>query len=339
MNDQRINIAIVSYNRPILLKKCLTSVMKASHNLETKYFVTINGFCPSSDLVLQEFPMVEKINLNSPENPSAARNKIIDRIEHGWICFLDDDVEVPENYFQIGLEFSKLYPEINIFGGPDVAPLKPTTFQLSLTLAQMTFLASAHTRYRHGAGGDKDKNPYRFSKSGEELILCNMWINSLLLQTSKIRFPPSYKRNEENVMIYHLKKQGYTFGFLRHMKVFHFKKNSFQSLYQAIISSSYYRTKSFFDFPDSFHPLYLIPSIFIIYLVSLIFRYDEIYIAPLWLYIFLSFSSSFFLVWREEKPYRFIGRVMILQVFINLSYGIGMLWALVRESALRLRQS
>lgn len=337
MDEQRINIGIVTHNRPVLLKKCLDSVLHASNSLNIKICVIINGFCPSSDLVLQEYPQIETIKLKTPLNPGRARNQIIDHIDNGWICFLDDDVELPEDYFQTAMEFFKLHTEINIFGGPDLAPQKPTAFQQSLALAQMTFLASAHTRYRHGGSSSQDPI-YHFSKTGEELILCNLWVHSRIFLKTNIRFPNDYKRNEENILIHRLKRQGEVFVFIHKMKVFHFKKNSFKSLYQAIASSSYHRTKSFFDFPDSFHPLYLIPSLFVLYLASLCFRSDQIYLAPLILYFILSFTSSFFVILSQKKPYRFIGRVMILQVFINLSYGLGMLLAVIKESALRLQR-
>lgn len=321
----------MTYNRAKLLKKCLESLkasLENSPSISSDIVIVVNGNCPSTDVLLKEYPFVHSHNLKNSVTPAKARNIAVSQVRGGWICFLDDDVEVPNHYFAQAQDFLLENKEYQIFGGPDLAPNQPTAFQEALALAQKTWLMSAHTRYRHGSINDSN---VIISSTDQEFILCNLWIHSDVFKNSKILFPENYLRNEENVLLHQLGQKGYSFAFLPSLYVHHYKKDSFKQLFYAVFKSGSFRVKSFFDYPKSFHPLYLVPAFFIIYLAMIVYSEQALISTPLYLYLIISFLSSLVVTIENKKAYKIVGRVMIIQIFVNIVYGLGALAGLTKE--------
>lgn len=295
------------------MELCLQSLLRQKSVTELEVLVVLNGPDKASESYLRE----QNVNLTTLEKrltPAGARNLASKKAKGKWLLFLDDDVTLPENYLLKALELLK--NKIEILGGPDQTPPNADEFERALGLALSSPLATAHTHKRHHKG-EKIEN----GNEGK-FILCHLWIlREIFLQNS---FDERFFRNEENVLLHVLKEKAMLYS--PDLFVYHQRKAQFSKLAPAVFSSGRHRIRSFFLYPNSFRPLYLVPLLFFFYLISLVFLTHTWVLFPLVVFFVLSLFFAF-----KRGGFGLGPMVLSYQIFINLSYALGTLYGIVES--------
>lgn len=318
-------IIIPTFSRPVLLKRCLDSIFSQTKEFEDiEVIVIVNGPDKVSLEVLKNYNVIIVSTIGV--TPSEARNTGIKIAKGEILGFLDDDVELGENYF-INLEILlKKYPRADVFGGPDQTFPLANNWEKVIGLTLTSPLATAKTNYRHLKGEIELCNA-----NEEHLILCNLWIRRAIFEKEKFSFDHRLVRNEENVLLLQLKKANKQLIYSQNLFVFHHRKGNLKSLCKAVASSGFYRSLSFYHYPSQISIHYIIPAIFVIYLLSLLllmfFLSLKIILLPLFLYVILNVLISFGISFNN-KSFKYFPGIIFTQFIINVSYGVGFIYGL-----------
>lgn len=320
------SVIIVTYKRIESLTQVLTQL-----NHLNNVFVVINGdHNPSYGPTKKEFPQVNFLE-GSFKTPGEARNFALREIRTPWVLFLDDDVLLPENYLSLSDEIrASLEPEIVCFGGPDQPIENSNLFQQALSKTLSSPMATAHTRLRHSRGKKTIIN-------GKEsnLILCHLWMRTDFLKKNDLKFSPHLFRNEENLLISQITSLGGKGQYFSGLYVHHHRKSRLDHLTRAVFSSGKNRVKSFILDRSLFHPLYLVPAFWVLYLAFLGFDLPlKGKFIPLQIYITLSVFLSIKVCGERAKLFPL---VLFYQIWMNFFYGLGILWGLFLSPLYRLR--
>ncbi len=313
INRSLISVIIVTHQRPQTLDFCLKSLLQQKSVSEFELLVVLNGPDEASAKFLRQ-QNIEFIALEKRMTPAGARNLAAQKSQCKWLLFLDDDVILPRDYFKKALPH--LEKRIEILGGPDQTPPEADEFEQALGLALSSPLATAHTHKRHYKGkGNEEGNEGKF-------ILCHLWI---LRETFlSAFFDERFFRNEENVLLHVLKDKPMLYS--PDLFVYHQRKANFFKLSPAVFSSGRHRMRSFFLYPDSFKPLYLVPLFFVFYLLSLIFLSQIWALLPLVVFFLLSLFFAF-----KRGGFSLGPMILSYQIFINLSYALGSFYGILES--------
>lgn len=310
------SVVIVTYKRGKLLQRCLQSVVPHQKEREFPIFVVINGNDSDSLLLLRNsFPNVNIIQ-SKKVNPGEARNLATKQIDTDYIFFLDDDTILPFDYFEQISEIFSNNKNLSIFGGPDANYPNSKKWGKALSMALMSPLATANTRFRHITGTESNL------ADSKKLILCNMWVKNSLFKEG-LYFDPRFFRNEENVFIHSAESKGHSIKYFPKLFVYHKRRDSIYGLFRAVMLSGAGRLRSFFFYPSSVEAIYFVPFLFSTYVIGLIlFDFGYLYKIPFILYLILNFYHSWKLTKRNRNSL-FLVRVSVIQFIINFAYGIG----------------
>ena len=285
---------------------------------DDEVIVVFNGLDHDSLKTSMLFPQV-KFQSIAATTPAKARNIALQNSQSDWICFLDDDVELPSDYINKAKSLIKNHPEVDVLGGPDKESPRASSFEQALSLAIQSPLSMAKTRLRHNEG------PKWTEASEAELILCHMWVKRELCLS--FPFDDRFFRNEENIFLHQLKREKKGIYYSGDLFCYHRRKSHLWGMSQAVMGSGYYRAKTFKNIPGSFNLLYFVPTIFLFYLLSLVCLGQFLfYWFPLGLY--LLFNLAFGIKYTTNKK-DLLGEVCGLQFSINIFYGIGFLRGLL----------
>lgn len=314
---ENVSVVIVTKGRSNLLERLLLSIKDQN---QTSEIIVIQNDSSLRDYerVRQKFSKVFWIN-QCFSTPGLARNHGANLAKGNWILFLDDDVTLPENFFDKATTFlSEIPKSSSFFGGPDQGGPEVSFLEKSLSLALTSPMATAHTRLRHSKKGVG-------IRKGDEsnLILCNLWVKKELFISKKVAFRPSFFRNEENVFISDALEMGFQGQYNPELYVYHKRKVRPDLLAKALISSGKHRVKSMVLSFNLRKLIFLIPGFWVLYLLLLsTFNQNPTFFYPLIFYIIFSFVAS---LWIARRNPISIGFVLLYQIFINFFYGIGIL--------------
>lgn len=309
----KYSIIIVTYDRSDLLQKCISEIRLQSPN--APIYVGINGGDKKSEQYLQNISQVTFKSFPKM-TPGEVRNELIKLVETPWICFLDDDVIVRDHYFEMA-ESNLEIKSLDIFGGPDTSYPNEDKIESAISLALTSPLATAHSRKRHIVS--KEFNP---NATEQDLILCNLWMKTSIFQVEKNKFDKRFFRNEENVLLNKVLSEGKTSHYYGELFVHHKRKNNLIQMTLTVMKSANFRLKSFLLYPESFQPLYIIPSIAFLYLVYTSLFPSFFKVVPIILYLLAVVIISWKICRREKRMDLFF-QVILIQGLINISYAIG----------------
>ncbi len=312
-------LIIVTHKRLSLLQGCLESLQNQI-SAQAQIIVVLNGDDQQTYEYLTNKENIEFISIENT-TPAKARNIALTKAKGNWIGFLDDDIKLPITYMAT-LENILSQRDCDVIGGPDATFPDASLWEESIGLALTSPLSTSKTRYRHN---NKLKVVSNVDESS--LILCNLWIKRNVLDDNP--FPENFWRNEENVMLHYLSLKQLKMIWSADLFVYHKRKDNFSSLYKAVSSSGENRVRSFIFQPSSLDLRFFVPSIFVLYLLllpALIFLSTKfvIFIA---LYLTINLITSLYYgksLWL---------RVMLIQVVINISYGLGTWRGLIGRQA------
>jgi len=320
-----ISVIIASFKRQELLKECLDSVLRSKFQGGFEVIVVVNGSHPETIEFLSNYskktPNIKYFTILQP-NKCLARNLALEHAEGNIIYFIDDDVQVGQDNLQRLIEKFKQSPQISIVGGPNLTPKAGSFFQRCSGYVFSSIFGSAGVRSR-----------YRLLKEDKlvdetHLILCNLAFSKELFVKEGIRFR-DMACNEENLILYRLKKKGYEMLYSPEIFVYHQRRKSLSSMMEQFFRYGRGRGQMTRIHPLSAPWFTLLPSVLILYIISILIFHNILYLIPFIFYVFLDAIFSFIISLRHKESGAFF-LLFILFPLVHLSYGIGFLVGLIR---------
>ncbi len=268
------------------------------------------------------------------KNPSENRNKGILRAKGEIIGFLDDDAIVDSRILKNVEEFFIKYPEIDIVGGPQLTPLDERGFAKisGYVLSSKFGVWKIANRY----SGKK----INLNVDETALTSANLFCKNKVFE--KIKFDMNLFPGEDPKFIEDAKKEGFKVAYSPNIIIYHKRRPNIISFIRQIFNYGYTRPAKESFINTLKKPFFLIPSIFVLYLVLLLilaFRnititgniigtYTQIntisllLLSPLFLYIILNLIFS---IIGSVKNRDCGALFVLLWIFfiIHVSYGLG----------------
>lgn len=307
----------------------------------------------------RDAPILESIkNLDYPKNefhvvvvrglnPSANRNKGAEKARGEIIAFLDDDALMERNYLKNAEKFFNDHPEIDIVGGPQLSPPDEKGFAKISGYTLSSKFGAWDVSHRYSSRG---KN---LNADESMLTSANLLCRKSVME--KIKFDTKLFPGEDPKFIEDAKKAGLKVAYFPDVIVYHKRRPTLKLFMKQMFN--YGKTRPFKEkFSQTAKmPFFLVPSIFIIYLASLIIltganfsftgnainsnyglikeipRFGLIYTIPLAAY----FALALFFSAKDSIKNRH-GRAFFALPFIylalHLSYGGGMIWGYMKKN-------
>jgi glycosyltransferase involved in cell wall biosynthesis len=316
----KITLIILTHHRLELIKACLKSIENQQANpFELEIVALLNGVDDDTHDFLNKYESETSnfrfIALKQSIPVGEARNILIGKSTGEYICFIDDDVELPSNYFKTAFGIIELNNQLDVFGGPDQMKPSSSVFQEVLSKVMGSYFALGPTAKRHSRKHE--------AQAGTEinLILCNLWMKTEIFKQGYF-FPEGFIRNEENILIANLEKNGKNLSYNPELYVYHERKNSVKKLIRVTYLSGQFRTYGFFKESGTFNFIFMVPQVFLIlFLVSAICSLD-IFLTYISLYLLSITLIGVLLVKDNMSPLKVISAMQILMSY-HFAYSVG----------------
>jgi GT2 family glycosyltransferase len=321
----QVSVITLTYKRLELLKRFLASYEnQKDHPFDLKLYIVVNGEDPDTKNYLNHINHdYETICLPQHFHVGEARNLAIKQANGDFICVLDDDIEIPPDYFFKASQLVNDYPQVDVFGGPDATKPNASNFQKVLGEVLKSFLATGPTRRRH----TPSKNKY---ESGNEVkfILCNLWMRTNIFHEDELYFPNNFTRGEENLILAELKRRNKKMIYFSDLEVFHERKTSIRNQFKVTFYSGMFRAIGFFFNIETFKVYFIVPALCLLLFLYVFINSQVWGIYFLVLYISVVIYESIKAV-TSAKKYDFFFIALTLFITINLAYALGTLWGLL----------
>jgi len=289
-------------------------------------------------LIILDFE--EEIKDTFPENfnfiysgiksPGEKRNIGIDRSTGDFVAFLDDDAYPSDDWLLVASNELQLNVEIGICG-PSITPEESTFLEKISGHIYESFLVSGPTFYRHLPDKRRRVNDYPS---------VNLIISRKILEEVG-GFDINYWPGEDTKLCLDiLNKFGKDILYVPELKVFHFRREIFHPHLNQLSRYALHRGYFARVLPKTSLKLsYMIPSIFLIYIISLpIFLISQnlILLVPLVVYLGLVFYEMYRIYHKTGS----IAHTVLFGTgigFTHLFYGFNFLKGLVINPKIKLR--
>ncbi len=255
-------------------------------------------------------------------NPSLNRDNGINKSKYNTLIFLDDDAAVEKNFLKNIADFFTKYPEIDILGGVQLTPKDDTPFSKISGLALSSFF-----------GAYRMKNRYFGKKINLNATEKDMTSAICIIKKtvfSKISdFNPKYFPGEDPDLFIRAKKNNLKLAYSPDIKIYHRRRASYNSFIKQIYFYGRVRPKISKHFISS---VFIIPSLFVFYIVSLpiLLYINKLFLIPLGLYLILAFFSSLYESIKNKNILAFF-TLPFLYLTMHIAYGIGFISGLLSK--------
>jgi len=321
-----LSVIVITRGRPWHLNACLQSVFSADLPLTAEVIVVCNGSDPVTLNLLASFATRDRrlrVLAIDPASPAAARNRALLHAGGEVIYFLDDDVTVVLRLFSRVLRNFAEHPEVMAIGGPNLTPLDSTCFQHCVGQVFASWLGAARVRDRFRRRGT--------IRTADEssLILCNLALRRTIL--SEEPFREYLVCNEENVLLGELSARGAPMLHDPNLIVYHRRRDTLRGLCAQVFRYGRGRWQNTLAAPTSLAPAYVIPPVFVVYLISTLVNHRWIYLGPVFVYLALVLGTALTQAYRSPRPKAFFW-LLVLFPACHVSYGSGFLFQLLLGS-------
>tara|TARA_B110000483_G_scaffold243654_1_gene334903 strand:+ start:2521 stop:3486 length:966 start_codon:yes stop_codon:yes gene_type:complete len=238
------------------------------------------------------------------------------------LAFIDDDAFPVSNWLNIASENFKEKKHFAI-GGPGIDDSNNT--QNIVQKLSDIFFKSKFFGF-----------PERYMSFGVKKYFDD-WpsVNLLIMKDAYLKvggFDTNHWPGEDTILCSKLKKIGISILYVPELVVYHVRRTNLKKLFFQLFSYGYKRAIFFFEYPNNSRKIiFLIPTIFTIYLCSLIFLNNIFYIIPLFIYLVLSFFN-----YANVNKYNKHSTILILLfpffcAYCHISYGIGYFNAFINK--------
>jgi len=248
------------------------------------------------------------------KNPSSQRNVAVLNSNGAIIYFLDDDSRPRNNVLRRLVTWFR-DPDVIAVGGPTVTPEDNSILQQCFGYALGSSFGAWNMKGRHKPiGGAR--------LSGErDLILANLAIRREPFLEER-GFDRRLYPNEENEFLNRLSLRGGKIVYDPELIVLRDQRSSLGGFAQQLFRYGRGRMEHMLIAPHFASAIFLAPPMFCLYLGTLVFLHNLLYLAPLIVYLILSLVFTLAIAVRHGKPSAM--RLMIIFPLMHIAYGLGM---------------
>lgn len=267
-----------------------------------------------------------EIFVSEGTQPSKQRNTAARTAKGDILYFLDDDsCPVPDALKRIVTHFED--ERVAVVGGPSITPEGDTVLQKSFGAALGSFFGGFSIRNRYRRTGTS-----RVS-SENELILCNLaFRKSFFVEEGGLN--EKLYPNEENELMNRLQKKGLLLIHDPDAYVLRSQRKTVRAFIKQMLNYGRGRAEQMLIAPSSFKPLHLVPTLFLLYLLSTPFVRDLLYLLPMACYLLINLSFSMY-AGLKERDVKFIYTMPPVYLLMHICYGAGTVWGFLRHRTMR----
>ncbi len=250
MNDPvSISVILITFGRAAMLKACLKSLAAAKTPEVVEVIAALNGPDPETSGLLRACAAGYEF-LKVLELPrmcrGEARNAAFRAARGAWLCFLDDDTEVPPDYF------ANLAGEIraggaDVVGGGQTIDLKTApVFEKAVYFTLSSFWGAGPFRVRF--------RPFKGARAAgpEEFILANLALRRAALENNSLAFEGHLTSAEENLLLNKLARLGSAMRLNEGLNLLHKRRPNYISFARQLFHSGMGRAQMTFLYPAGF---------------------------------------------------------------------------------------
>lgn len=307
----KYSIIIPVFNRPDEVDELLRSLASQEYR-DFEVIVVEDGSMQKCDRVVEKYASRLDVSYYLKENsgPGPSRNYGAERSRGDYLLILDSDCIVPEQYL-VAIERGLQEHPCDAFGGPDRAHPSFTPVQQAISYSMTSFFTTG------GIRGGRRKLDCFYPRS------FNMGVRREVYERlggfSGMRF------GEDIDFSIRIFEGGYTCRLLPDAWVYHKRRTDFRKFFKQVHNSGIARINLYKKHPGSLKPVHLLPSLFVVGVVSLLLAsvFLPVCAVPILLYALLVFADAS----RSQGSLQ-VGALSVVAAFVQLfGYGTGFLRA------------
>lgn len=256
------------------------------------------------------------------KNPSLNRNKGIKKSKTEFVAFINAHTFLRENWYSEVINFFNKHKEIDIVGGPQLTPRNQKGFALASGIALSSIFGAGIVAKRYGGFRENlDADETQITSAN---LICRKGV------FKKVRFDESLYPGEDPKFISDAKKNKMKIAYSPSIVVFNKRRESALELIKQIFNYGQTRPRKEKINETLKKPFFLIPSIFVLYLIFLpsLSLISNLMIIPLIAYVFLDIAFSLYES-LKNKNYFVWSKLIFIYPLIHLSYGIGFIKGII----------
>jgi len=309
MKYPKVSIVIPTYNEEKHITECLDSIMNQYY---TNYeIIVVDGM--STDNTKNIVGKYNVILLDNPKKIMPCGTNIgIKHSKGEYIVLLGGHSFIPENFLSKNLEIfkelKKNFPELVCVGGEHKIKYENKFSKLANIVL--------HSRFSGG------RSLYKRKAGFVDTIIYGFY-DARVLKTNL--FDESFAIGNDNELNFRLFNKSYKFYYSPEIQSYYYSRSSLTKFIKQLYNYGIAKARLIKKDKRNFRFSFLVPSFFVLYLISLFFYNILFYSIPL--IIFLSLNLIFSL--KEAKNYNELRNLPILFVLFFLLYitlGIGFLY-------------
>lgn len=236
-----LSVIVITHKRIALLGLMLTSLQTA---LEAGSFVPeiifcVNGPDPESVEFLEQSRNTLRfkfriLSLDNAVTPAEARNIASMQESADWLIFLDDDVEIPPDFFANFRLLASADPGVALWGGPNLTPLQSNLVQKKIGWYLGHYLVTGPISQRYKLNRFRE-----LECRGIYFSLCNMFVKTEFFK--KIQFNTKLKTAEENELVFRFSQKNFRMKASDLLYVWHSRRPSMTHFLNQIQNYGYGR--------------------------------------------------------------------------------------------------
>ncbi len=268
----------------------------------------------------------EKINfrIEKGSNPSINRNNGAKKSKTEIIAFVNGHTLLPKDWSKKIRIFFEKYKNIDIVGGPQLTPENSSYFEKISGCALSSIFGSGGVSLRY-SGKKLILNADETMLSSANLVCRKQVFN-------KIKFDETLYPGEDPKFISDAKKNGFKVAYSPEIIAFNKRRTNLRDFAVQNFKYGAVRPKKESIIETLKHPFFIVPSLFVLYLIFLIplSLISKLFFIPGIAYILFNiFFSAYESVKNKELKSIFLLPIIFLS--IHLSYGIGFLYGILKK--------
>lgn len=247
--ESGISALILTRGRPALLAECLGSFRDSP---PAEIIVGVNGGGAAASLP-GDLPAGVKVLVLPEMCRGEARNALIAAASSRWLCFLDDDVVLPAGYFGRLAGLIERSPGFSVFGGGQRLHPEAGYFETAVYwLLASRWGGGPFTARFSPVSGEREAGP-------EELILCNLTLDSGPMRAAGPGFEGHLSSAEENLLLNRMASAGARMKLSADLNLVHRRRSSFSGFVGQVFVSARGRGQATALSPSGFCAFTLLP--------------------------------------------------------------------------------